>query len=229
MSITPVSNETARFNMIQQQIRPWEVLDPVVIKLLSVVRREDFVPDAYRDLAFADVEIPLRPGESQALPGQSMLAPRLEARILQELNIRNTDTVLEVGTGSGFMAALLAAKAEFVYSIEIDAQLADQARANLAAAGVANVQVETGDGAQGWSVHAPYDVIVLSASTPVLPEALLQQLKVGGRLIAVVGEAPAMQLQRVTRVSESSYTTVGVLETVLAPLVNAPARKKFVF
>lgn len=229
MSVTPVSNETARFNMIQQQIRPWEVLDPVVIKLLSVVRREDFVPDAYRDLAFADVEIPLRPGENRALPGQSMLAPRLEARILQELNIRNTDTVLEVGTGSGFMAALLAAKAEFVYSVEIDPELADQARANLAAAGVVNVQVETGDGAQGWPAHAPYDVIVLSASTPVLPEALLQQLKVGGRLIAVVGEAPAMQLQRVTRVNESSFATVSVLETALAPLVNAPVRKKFVF
>ncbi|SDG60242.1 protein-L-isoaspartate O-methyltransferase family protein [Propionivibrio dicarboxylicus] len=229
MSVTPVSNETARFNMIQQQIRPWEVLDPVVLKLLSVVRREDFVPDAYRDLAFADVEIPLRPGEAQALPGQSMLAPRLEARILQELNIRNTDTVLEVGTGSGFMAALLAAKAEFVYSVEIDSELADQARANLANAGVVNVQVETGDGAQGWPAHAPYDVIVLSASTPVLPEAVLQQLKVGGRLIAVVGEAPAMQLQCVTRVNESSFATNGVLETVLAPLVNAPARKKFVF
>ncbi|WP_319242478.1 protein-L-isoaspartate O-methyltransferase [uncultured Propionivibrio sp.] len=229
MSVTPVSNETARFNMIQQQIRPWEVLDPVVIKLLSVVRREDFVPDAYRDLAFADVEIPLRPGENQVLPGQSMLAPRLEARILQELNIRNTDTVLEVGTGSGFMAALLAAKAEFVYSVEIDPDLADQARANLAAAGVVNVQVETGDGAQGWPAHAPYDLIVLSASTPVLPDALLQQLKVGGRLIAVVGEAPAMQLQCVTRVNESSFATVGVLETVLAPLVNAPTRKKFVF
>lgn len=216
-------SETARFNMIEQQIRPWDVLDPVVLKLLSVVRREDFVPAAYRDLAFADVEIPL------SADGQAMLPPRIEARMLQELAIRNTDTVLEIGTGSGFMAALLAAKAEFVYSIEIDPLLADQARANLEAAGVVNVQVETGDGINGWATKAPYDVIVFSGSMPVLLESLLQQLRVGGRLIAVVGEAPVMQLKRVTRVSETNFETVNVLETVVAPLVNAPARRAFVF
>lgn len=215
--------ESARFNMIEQQIRPWEVLDHGVLKLLSVVRREDYVPAAYRDLAFADIEIPLSSN------GQAMLPPRLEARMLQELALRNTDTVLEVGTGSGFMAALLAARAEFVYSVEIDPALADQARANLAAAGVANVQVETGDGSAGWPAKAPYDVIVLSGSTPVLADTLRAQLNIGGRLIAVVGEAPAMQMQLVTRVDETTYKTVGVLETVVAPLVNAPTRSGFVF
>jgi protein-L-isoaspartate(D-aspartate) O-methyltransferase len=226
MTVSQMNTEIARFNMIEQQIRPWEVLDPVVLKLLSVVRREDFVPPAYSDLAFVDMEIPL---VSNARPGQTMLPPRLEARMLQELKIKNNDTVLEVGTGSGFMAALLAAKAEFVYSVEIDPLLADIARNNLQEAGVVNVSVVTGDAAQGWAEKAPYDVIVLSGSTPVLPESLLQQLKIGGRLVAVVGDAPAMQMQLVTRANENSFQTIGVLETVLAPLVNAAKREKFVF
>jgi protein-L-isoaspartate(D-aspartate) O-methyltransferase len=226
MAVAPMNTEQARFNMIEQQIRPWEVLDPVVLHLLSVVKREDFVPAAYTDLAFADVEIPLGTGKEA---GQTLLAPKMEARMLQELGIRNTDTVLEVGTGSGYMAALLAARAEYVYSIEIDPALAETARKNLQQAGVANVTVETGDGAQGWAAQAPYDVIVLSASTPVLPPSLLGQLRVGGRLVAVVGEAPAMQLQLVTRTDESAFNTINVLETVVAPLTNAPQRDKFVF
>ena len=226
MTEPQMQTETARYNMIEQQLRPARILDPQVLKLLSVVRREDFVPPASRDLAFADCEIPLTSGGHA---GQTMLSPGLEARMLQALAIRNTDTVLEVGTGSGFMAALLAAKAEFVYSIEIDPALADQARANLDAAGVANVLVRTGDAARGWASNAPYDVIVLSGSTPVLPEAMLQQLKVGGRLIGVVGEAPAMQLQRVTRKDETVFETVCILETRVAPLVNAAPRHAFVF
>ncbi len=226
MAVASMNTEQARFNMIEQQIRPWEVLDPVVLHLLSVVKREDFVPAAYRDLAFADVEIPLAAGKE---PSQTLLAPKMEARMLQELGIRNSDTVLEIGSGSGYMAALLAARAEYVYSIEIDPALADMARKNLQQAGVANVSVETGDGAQGWAAQAPYDVIVLSASTPVLPPALLGQLRVGGRLVAVVGEAPAMQLQLVTRTDESAFNTINVLETVVAPLINAPQRDKFVF
>jgi len=193
-----------------------------VLSLLSSIRREDFVPPAYKELAFADVEVPI----SQ---GQTMLAPKMEARMLQELGIRNTDTVLEIGSGSGFMAALLAGKAEYVYSLEIDPVLAEMARKNLQRSGVANVSVETGDGAQGWAAKAPYDVIVLSGSTPVLPEAMLAQLRIGGRLVAVVGEAPAMQLQLVTRTDENAYTTVNVLETVVAPLINALQRDKFVF
>ena len=222
MAATTMNTEQARFNMIEQQIRPWEVLDPTVLNLLSVVKREEYVPAEYRELAFADVEVPL--GQ-----GQVMLAPRVEARILQELGVRNADKVLEIGSGSGYMAALLAAKAEFVYTVEIDPLLVDFARKNLQRAGVANVSVDLGDAAQGWPLYAPYDVIVLSGSTPVLPETILQQLKIGGRLLAVVGEAPAMQVQLVTRTGEAAFNTINVFETVVAPLINAAQREKFVF
>ena len=226
MAAETMNMEKARFNMIEQQIRPWNVLDPSVLTLLSIVKREDFVPAAHRDLAFADVELPLGAAGNA---GQTMLPPKMEARILQELSVKNTDTVLEIGTGSGYMAALLAAKAEYVYSVEIDPELAATARQNLAQAGVANVSVEVGDGAQGWAANAPYDVIVLSASTPVLPAAIARQLKMGGRLAAVVGEAPAMQLQIVTRTDENAFVTVSVFETVVAPLANATAPDRFVF
>ena len=226
MTAVTMNFEQARFNMIEQQIRPWEVLDPLVLELLSVVKREDFVPEAHKALAFADLELPLAdtPGV-----GQTMLVPRMEARMLQELGVKTKDSVLEIGTGSGYMAALIAAKAEFVYSVEIDPALAGMARDNLQRVDVANVSVELGDGAQGWAQQAPYDAIVLSGSTPVLSEALLRQLKIGGRLVAVVGEAPAMQLQLVTRTEENAFNTINVLETVVAPLLNAPQRNKFVF
>ena len=226
MDAVTMNFEQARFNMIEQQIRPWEVLDPVVLELLFAVKREDFVPEAYRALAFADLEIPLsdKPGV-----GQTMLVPRMEARMLQELGLKTKDTVLEIGTGSGYMAVLMAAKAEFVYSVEIDPALVEMARTNLEKAGVANVSVEVGNAAQGWPPYAPYDAIVLSASLPVLPEALLRQLKIGGRLVAVVGEAPVMHLQLVTRTDENAFNTINVLETVVAPLVNAAQPDKFVF
>ena len=226
MDAVTMNFEQARFNMIEQQIRPWEVLDPVVLELLSAVKREDFVPEAYRALAFADLEIPLsdKPGI-----GQTMLVPRMEARMLQELGLKTKDTVLEIGAGSGYMAALMAAKAEFVYSVEIDPALVEMARTNLEKAGVANVSVELGNAAQGWPPYAPYDAIVLSASLPVLPDALLRQLKIGGRLVAVVGEAPVMHLQLVTRTDENAFNTINVLETVVAPLVNAAQPDKFVF
>ena len=218
--------EKARFNMIEQQIRPWQVLDPTVLSLLSLVKREDFVPAAYKDLAFADLEIPIG---ASGNAGQKMLAPKIEARMLQELGVRNTDTVLEIGTGSGYMAALLAAKAEYVYSVEIDPGLAETARSNLQRAGVANVLVETGDGAQGWPARAPYDAIMISASTPVLPDAILRQLKIGGRLVAVVGEVPAMQVQLVIRTEENAFNTINIFETVIAPLTNATQGDRFVF
>jgi protein-L-isoaspartate(D-aspartate) O-methyltransferase len=221
-----MNTEKARFNMIEQQIRPWEVLDPGVLELLGVVKREDFVPEALKELAFADVELPLT---AQKVRGQVMLAPKIEARMLQELAIKNTDKVLEIGTGSGYMAALLAARAEFVHSVEIDAALADTARANLARAGVVNVSVVTGDGTTGLPEPAPYDVIVISGSLPEVPAALKEQLKVGGRLIAIVGEEPAMSLQLVTRSDEQAFSAVNILETVAAPLQNALRRDKFVF
>lgn len=224
MAAAAMNTEQARFNMIEQQIRPWNVLDPEVLKLLSVVKREDFVPEQQRDLAFADLEIPLGAG-----PGQAMLAPKIEARMLQELGLKATDTVLEIGTGSGYMAALMAAKAEFVYTVEIDPALVELARKNLQQAGIVNVSVDLGDGAQGWSLYAPYDAIVVSASTPVLPDALRRQLKIGGRLVAIVGESPVMQVLLVTRTDEDAFNTDVVFETVVAPLVNATPREKFVF
>ncbi len=226
MAVAAMNMERARFNMIQQQIRPWEVLDPEVLALLAVVKREDFVPQAHSDLAFADVEIPLK---ADALPSQTMLAPRVEARLLQELTIRNTDKVLEIGTGSGYMAALLAAKAEFVYTVEIDPELVELARGNLQKAGVANVSVDLGDGSRKWDLYAPYDVIVVSASLPFLPESMLQQLKVGGRLVAIVGAEPTMEAQLVRRTDEHAFSTVNLFETVAAPLVNAQRLEKFVF
>jgi len=226
MAATTMDIEQARFNMIEQQVRPWEVLDPTVLSLLSVVKREGFVPAAHKDLAFADVEVPIG---SKGIVGQTMLAPKIEARMLQELNIRAKDKVLEIGGGSGYMAALIAAKAEFVYTVEIDPELVDLARKNLQQAGVANVSVDLGDAAQGWPLYAPYDVIVISASTPILPESILKQLKIGGRLVAVVGEAPAMQMQLVTRTEENAFATINVFETVIAPLINATQRESFVF
>src|SRR3990167_3408066 len=169
----------ARFNMIEQQIRRWDVLDGEVLELLSVVKREDFVPLAHKSLAFADLEIPL-PG------GQRMLSPKVEARLLQDLAIQKTDKVLEIGTGSGYMAALLAHRAQRVISLEILPELAEVARANLAKAGIANVEVHNFDGAKGASGEGPFDVILLSGSVAEVPHSLLAQLKVGGRLAAIV-------------------------------------------
>ncbi len=192
----------ARFNMIEQQIRPWEVLDPQVLELLSVVQRENFVPLAHKALAFVDMEIPLG-----SAPNQVMLAPRVQARLLQDLAVKKTDKVLDIGTGSGFMAALLAHQAAQVLSLEIDAALAAQAQANLQKAVVNNVTVRTTDGSQGAAADGPFDVIVLSGSVAEVPAALLQQLTVGGRLAAIVGDEPMMRATVITRTSESNWTT----------------------
>lgn len=212
--------EQARFNMIEQQIRPWEVLDPQVLDLLFVVKREDFAPPAYRSLAFADLEIPLG-------SGQVMLTPKIEAKMLQELVIKKTDKVLEIGTGSGYMAALLAARAEHVVTIESRPELAEFAKQNLARSGVANVTVETGNGADGWSSRGPYDAIVVSGSVPVLPAALLTQLRVGGRLAVVVGEAPVMEAQLITCTAEGVFNTVNLFETVIPALDGVAAKESF--
>jgi protein-L-isoaspartate(D-aspartate) O-methyltransferase len=214
--------EQARFNMVEQQIRPWDVLDQEVLDLLFEVKREQFVPPTYQSVAFVDAEIPLG-------RGATMLTPKIEARVMQALHVRKSDKVLEVGTGSGYMAALLAARANHVYSVEIDMELAATARENLKRAGVDNVTVEDGDGARGWPAHAPYDVIVLSGSTPVVPQELLHQLKPGGRMIAFVGEAPVMQAQLTTNTGEGGFQTVNLFETVVAPLKNAPQPQRFVF
>jgi protein-L-isoaspartate(D-aspartate) O-methyltransferase len=214
--------EQARNNMIQQQIRPWEVFDQGVLDLLDVVRREEFTPTAYRTLAFADMEIPLG-------HGASMLAPRIEARALQTLKIRKTDKVLEIGTGSGYMAALLAAHAGHVHSVEIVAELADAARATLKHQGIGNVAVVTGDAAQGWVAQAPYDAIMVSGGMPLLPQTLLNQLKIGGRLLAFVGEAPIMEVQFVTRTAEKTFKCVSLFETAVPQLANTQQPARFSF
>jgi protein-L-isoaspartate(D-aspartate) O-methyltransferase len=214
--------EQARFNMIEQQIRPWNVLDQDVLDLLHVVKREQFVPAAYQNLAFADVEIPL-PG------GEAMLAPKFEARILQEVGVRKHETVLEIGTGSGYMAALLAHRAAKVTTVEINPETAELAKKNLANAGIHNVTVEVGNGAQGWEKGAPYDVIVISGALEVLPEAILKQVKVGGRIAAIVGQAPVMEAEIITRTGENAYSTVKVFETNVRYLTGAPVPSHFQF
>lgn len=214
--------EQARFNMIEQQIRPWDVLDPDVLDLLKVVKREDFVPLAYKNLAFVDTEIPLPCGET-------MFTPKLEARLLQEVGLKKHENVLEIGTGSGYMAALLAYKGRHVTTVEIAPELKALAEKNLAANGVSNVTVELGNGAQGWAKGAPFDVIVISGGLPVLPETFLQQIKVGGRIAAIVGEAPAMSARIITRVSESAYDTVKLFETSVKPLEAATTPSHFKF
>lgn len=225
MAATNMDFEQARFNMIEQQIRPWEVLDPMVLGLLAEVKREDFVPADKRELAFADVELPL----AGDVAGARMLEPKVEARLLQELGLKGSDRVLEIGAGSGYMAALLAARAEFVTSVEIEPALVKMARDNLQRAGVANAAVEQGDGLKGWAGKAPYDAIVVSGALPSIPDVLLQQLKVGGRLVAIVGSLPIMSAQLVVRTGEMTFNTVNLFETVAPALRNAPAGEGFVF
>jgi len=221
-----MSVEQARFNMIEQQIRTWEVLDQDVLDLLYAVRREEFVPAAYRELAFSDLEIPLYEGAGE---GERMLQPKLEARILQELAVRKYERVLEVGAGSGYLTALLAARAHHVYSVEINPVLKAFAAENLRRAGVENVTVELGDSAQGWTSHAPYDVIVLTGSTPILPPSFAAQLKSGGRLFAVVGDPPVMEARLIKCVSQGSHHVIDLFETSLAPLKNAMQPGRFQF
>lgn len=212
--------DQARYNMIEQQIRPWEVLDQRVLDLLSTVPREDFVPEAYRNLAFADMNIPL--GE-----GQVMMSPKVEARILQALNVQDDETVLEVGTGSGYFTALLATLAKQVYSVDIDPDMTRQAGEKLAAHGLTNITLETADAARGWDNHAPYDIIVVTGSLPLLPDTFKQALKVDGRLLAVVGDSPAMGVLLITRVGDTEWAQETLFETDLPALINAPQPERF--
>lgn len=221
-TIPRIDIEHARFNMVEQQIRPWDVLDPAVLDLLMRIRREDFVPAEHRALAFADLEIPLGHGES-------MLSPKLEARMLQELMLNEGDSILEVGTGSGYMTALLASLGRHVCSIDIVSQFTRAAAPKLAAAGIGNVTLETGDAARGWDKHGPYDAIVLTGSVPVLPESFQLSLKPGGRLLAVTGSAPAMQARLVTSAGNNAFRSVTLFETCIAPLKNAQQLQRFVF
>ncbi|OIQ88234.1 protein-L-isoaspartate O-methyltransferase [mine drainage metagenome] len=214
--------EQARFNMIEQQIRPWEVLDGVVLDLLKQVPREDFVPARYAGLAFADLEIPIG-------HGQSMLSPKLEARVIQSLGLKKSDKVLEIGTGSGYMTALLARMAGSVVSVDCVEEFTAGARRKLQQHGLDNVTLETGYAAQGWSKHAPYDVIVLTGSVPLLADAFRQQLNPGGRLFAVVGEAPVMEATLVSCPVPHVYRTEKLFELCVPTLVNAEQPERFVF
>ncbi len=220
--MTTMNIEQARFNMIEQQIRPWDVLDLEVLGLLSIVKRENFVPAAYRDLAFADLELPL-PG------GHKMLFPRVEARVLQELAVKKHENVLLIGAGSGYLAALLAARAQYVTAVEIDPVIAKLAEDNLRNNGVTNAEVVLGDGSRGWPAKAPYDVICVAGGLPVVPQEMLEQLKTGGRLSAFVGGRPVMKAQVITRIDDKQYRVADVFETYVDHLVNAiePSRFKF--
>ena len=226
----PANLEQARYKMIEQQIRPWNVLDLQVLDLLQVVRREDFVPIAHKALAFVDMMIPLLAPTDEAMEhGQCMLEPKVEARMLQDLHVRPQDKVLEVGAGSGYMAALLAARAQRVITLEIKPELARMARENLQRAGVSNVEVREADGAKGLPAEAPFDVMVLSGSVAEVPPALLEQLKIGGRLAAIVGFEPVMRTTFITRTGEASYSTVQPWDTNAPRLAHFPEPSKFHF
>jgi protein-L-isoaspartate(D-aspartate) O-methyltransferase len=226
----PIDLERARFNMIEQQIRPWDVLDLDVLALLQQVKREDFVPLAHRALAFVDMQIPLLGETEEALrKGWCMLEPKMEARMLQDVAPKAHEKVLEVGTGSGYMAALLAHRAQRVISVEIEPRLARLARENLQKAGIRNVDVREGDGAHGLSADGPFDVIVLSGSVYEVPHPLLLQLKVGGRLGTIVGDDAVMRATFVTRTGEASWTTTQPWDTAAPRLANFPVPSRFRF
>ena len=214
--------EQARFNMIEQQIRPCEVLEGRILELLKHVRRENYVPEGMKDLAFADMEIPLG-------YGASMWQPKLEARTLQELHLTRSDDVLEIGTGSGYLTALMSALAKHVVTVEIVPELSASARKKLATNRHDNITFEIGDGSHGWGKDVSYDVIVLTGSTPVLPAAFQNSLNVGGRLFAIVGDAPVMEARLITRVAPDAFETIDIMESCVAPLHNAEQPQRFVF
>jgi protein-L-isoaspartate(D-aspartate) O-methyltransferase len=226
----PANLEQARYKMIEQQIRPWNVRDAEVLELLSLVRREEFVPLAYQALGFVDTMIPLlAPADVAMQNGQCMLEPKVEARLLQDLRVRPQDKVLEIGAGSGYMAALLAARAQRVFTLEINPELTQLARANLLRAGVSNAEVREADGAKGLPGEAPFDVIVLSGSVAEVPHVLLEQLKVGGRLAAIVGFEPVMRTTIITRTGGASYSTTQPWDTNAPRLAHFPEPSKFHF
>jgi protein-L-isoaspartate(D-aspartate) O-methyltransferase len=214
--------QKARFNMIEQQIRPWNVLDAGVLALLASVRRDAFVADAHKALAYADLEIPLA-------GGQCMLAPRMEARLLQDLNVKKTDKVLEIGTGSGFLTALLAHQAASVLSLELNPELVAFAKSNLQKAGISNADVRQGDGSQGAAANGPFDVIVLGGSVADIPHHLLEQLTIGGRLAAVVGDEPVMCATFVTRTSATDFRTSQPWDCDAPRLQNFAEKSRFTF
>ncbi|MDM0059512.1 protein-L-isoaspartate O-methyltransferase family protein [Variovorax fucosicus] len=227
--MNPNANPTLahlRFNMIEQQIRPWDVHDPAILALLGEIRREDYVPQAHRALAFFDMELPLGDG---SVSGETMLAPKIEARTLHDLQVQKHETVLEIGTGSGFMAALLAHRAASVLTLEINPALAASAAETLRRNGVSNVEVRNADGSKPLPSGPSFDVIVLSGSVAKIPQSLLSSLNVGGRLVAIVGEEPMMRTHIVTRTGEGQWSTAQPWDTVAPRLLNFPEPSRFSF
>lgn len=214
--------EQARFNMIEQQIRPWDVLDTSVLSLLSAVRREDFVPEAHRSLAFMDLEIPLA-------NGGALLAPRVEARLVQDLNLSKHDAVLQIGVGTGYITALLAHKAQRVVALDSREDLVAATRQNLRQAGIANADVQQGNGVEGLRGQAPFDAILLAGSVQTVPQALLDQLKIGGRLLAIVGNEPVMQATLITRTGDKQFEHQELFDTVAARLPGFTNANSFTF
>jgi protein-L-isoaspartate(D-aspartate) O-methyltransferase len=208
--------------MLEQQIRPWQVKDQRILDLIGFMPREEFVPEACRTLAYIDMSLPLG-------HGQMMMPPKLEARLLQELQVGPKDKVLEVGTGSGYVTALLGGLAAKVHSIEIIPELAQDAMRKLDLHDIDNVTVEVGDASRGWAAHAPYDAIFVTGSIGLLPNSLREQLAPGGRLVVIVGDAPAMEARLVTRLDRDNWSVKSILETVVPRLINAPEPPRFVF
>jgi protein-L-isoaspartate(D-aspartate) O-methyltransferase len=228
--MNPTPNlQQLRFNMIEQQIRPWDVHDAEVLGLLDRIRREDYVPPVHRGLAFFDMEIPLEGATTPKEPGQCMLSPKVEARMLQDLHVRKHETVLEIGTGSGFMAALLGDCAAQVLTLEIDPGLAAIATQNLRRNGVSNVEVRNADGAKPLASGPTFDVIVLSGSVARIPQNLMGSLKIGGRLAAIVGDEPMMRANFMTRVSEGKWDLTQPWDTVAPRLLSFPEPSRFNF
>lgn len=214
--------EQARFNMIEQQIRPAEVLDYRVLDTIAATPREDFVPEDYRELAFSDINIPISDGEI-------MMKPIMEARLLQALDVQSSDKILEIGTGSGYFSALLATLGQSIDSIDIDPALQRQAQARLTAQGISNVSLIEGDAAQGWNEGGSYDIIAITGSLPILPESLKQKLTVTGRLVAIIGTAPVMEATLITRIADDQWSIDILFETELPALRNAEQPQGFVF
>ncbi len=212
----------ARFNMVEQQVRPWDVLDPQVLELMESMPREAFVPQAYQNVAYADIDIPIGHGEV-------MLAPKYVGRMLQALNLHKGDVALEVGCGTGYITALLAKACRDVYGVDIHQDFVDTAAKNLAALDLNNITLETGDASHGWDAHAPYDVVFISGSLPVLPETFQKSLNRGGRLVAIVGDTPVMEAVLITRIGINEWSQETLFETDIKSLENATKPQRFVF
>jgi protein-L-isoaspartate(D-aspartate) O-methyltransferase len=217
--------EKARFNMVEQQVRPWDVLDPRVLAVLSEVPREQFVPDEYKNMAYVDTRIPLGSYEGQPC---TMAKPTIDGRILQELDIQDEDLVLEIGTGSGYLTACLAKLGRHVDSVDINEDLTAMAEKSLHALNITNVNLSTGDASKTWEQKQYYDVIVISAAMESIPESYKKMLAPGGRMFVITGEAPAMTAHRVTRTSKNKWTTEDLFETSIEPMIQ-PVKQKFIF